>query len=213
MPPALINIVLLQHLPGDCAAFSHSLLRSGVITWHISPESLWWKSLANPVKYLECFPVILIPPLRPRKAQNNIKRQSVERDHVPLKQLHLSPLPSLFPSNVRTDVIKVKEKKKKILQYFKNESGSNLFHTLCSVRLVKVKWCLRVEVAADEWPDVEDDLFSDAYLTRVVSPLSPQTMRRCLAPNATAVTLRLMPGIASWRPWATAGTTRASSVL
>lgn len=53
----------------------------------------------------------------------------------------------------------------------------------------------------------------DAYLARLVSPLSPQTMRRCSAPNATAVTLRLMRAIGSWRPWATAGTTRASSVL
>lgn len=39
-----------------------------------------------------------------------------------------------------------------------------------------------------------------------------ETMRRCLAPNATAVTLRLMREIASWRPWATAGTIPASCV-
>lgn len=142
MPPALINIVLPQHLPGDCAAFSHSLLRSGVITWHISPESLWWKSLANPVKYLECFPVILIPPLRPRKAQNNIKRQSVERDHVPLKQLHLSPLPSLFPSNVRTDVIKVKEKKKKKSCSTLKMKAAQTYFTLCA------------QYASSRWSDV-----------------------------------------------------------
>uniref|UniRef100_A0A5F9DVF0 Max dimerization protein 3 n=1 Tax=Oryctolagus cuniculus TaxID=9986 RepID=A0A5F9DVF0_RABIT len=34
-------------------------------------------------------------------------------------------------------------------------------------------------------------------------------MRRCLAPSAVAVTSRSTPGTASWRPWASAGTTPA----
>ena len=37
-----------------------------------------------------------------------------------------------------------------------------------------------------------------------------QTMRRCLAQNAEAVTSRLMLGTASWRRWASAGMIRAS---
>lgn len=43
-------------------------------------------------------------------------------------------------------------------------------------------------------------------------PSFPQTMRRCLAQNAEAVTSRLMLGTASWRRWALAGMTHASYV-
>lgn len=110
-------------------------LEDGVLTWHISPVSLWWKGLANPVKYLECFAVILIPPLRPRKAQNN-KKSRVERDRVPLKQLHLSPLPSHLPSNVRTGAIKVE--KKKSCSTFKMKAAQTYF-TLCAQQ-VSSRW-------------------------------------------------------------------------
>ncbi|XP_011360487.1 PDZ and LIM domain protein 7 isoform X1 [Pteropus vampyrus] len=44
-------------------------------------------------------------------------------------------------------------------------------------------------------------------------PPFPQTMRRCLAQNAEAVTSRSMLETASWRRWASAGMTRASYVL
>ncbi|XP_043347419.1 PDZ and LIM domain protein 7 isoform X17 [Dermochelys coriacea] len=45
-----------------------------------------------------------------------------------------------------------------------------------------------------------------------LSPLSPQTMRRCSAQNAVAATSRLMLVTGSWRHWDSAGTTPASSV-
>ncbi|XP_074816226.1 PDZ and LIM domain protein 7 isoform X5 [Natator depressus] len=45
-----------------------------------------------------------------------------------------------------------------------------------------------------------------------LSPLSPQTTRRCSAQNAVAATSRLMLVTGSWRHWGSAGMTPASSV-
>lgn len=64
----------------------------------------------------------------------------MRRDHVPLKQLHPSPLPSLLPSNLRTDAIKVKKttKKKPSCSPLKMKAAQTYF-TLCAQN-VSPRW-------------------------------------------------------------------------
>lgn len=64
----------------DCGGLTHPLTLKQRYNLTLPQETLWWKGLANPVKYLEQFPLILIPPLNCGRALTYSQRTRQHRN-------------------------------------------------------------------------------------------------------------------------------------